>query len=142
MMILVTVDGFRDSIPIEFIQSDALPASDSEIAVDLACDADPALLKERFNSIYNIRIRFPTSADGRGFSIAHKLRQLGYEGCLRAHGHLISDQFRHALDCGFNEVEIDQELANRQPEAHWKDFGQSGYRQKLGSPPGQRQGRY
>jgi uncharacterized protein (DUF934 family) len=66
-----------------------------------------------------IRIDFPSSADGRGFSIARHLRLLGYQGRLRARGHVLADQYAMARRCGFDEVEIDQELAVRQPAEQW-----------------------
>ena len=35
-----------------------------------------------------ISIEFPSEKDGRGFSLAKRLRQLGYQGTLRAAGHV------------------------------------------------------
>ncbi len=67
-----------------------------------------------------VRIEFPSFADGRGFTIARVLRSRGYTGKLRASGHVISDQYAMARRCGFDDVEIDEALAQRQPEAEWK----------------------
>jgi uncharacterized protein (DUF934 family) len=67
-----------------------------------------------------LRISFPSSADGRGFTLARHLRLLGYTGRIRAEGHLISDQYAMARRSGFDEVEISEELAARQPEAEWQ----------------------
>ncbi|MGL5447617.1 MAG: DUF934 domain-containing protein, partial [Rhabdaerophilum sp.] len=66
-----------------------------------------------------IAIAFPSFSDGRGFSIAKSLRHAGYRGTLRAVGPLISDQFAYALACGFDEVELPEAVASRQPIAHW-----------------------
>lgn len=66
-----------------------------------------------------IRIDFPSSADGRGFTIARALRLRGYAGRLRARGHVIADQYAMARRAGFDEVEIDEALATRQPEDQW-----------------------
>ena len=66
-----------------------------------------------------IRIDFPSFADGRGFTLAARLRRLGYRGRLRAKGHVISDQYAMARRAGFDEVEIDDVLATRQPEGEW-----------------------
>jgi len=68
-----------------------------------------------------LRINFPTSADGRGFSIAKTLRQYGYKGHIRAYGHLLADQYPLALRCGFDDIEITGEHAIRQPESQWAD---------------------
>lgn len=66
-----------------------------------------------------VRIDFPSFADGRGFGLARELRSLGYQGRLRAKGHLIADQYLNARLSGFDEVEIADDLAERQPEAQW-----------------------
>ncbi len=66
-----------------------------------------------------IRIDFPSFADGRGFTLARGLRLRGYTGRLRAYGHVISDQYAMARRSGFDEVEISEDLAARQPEADW-----------------------
>ena len=62
---------------------------------------------------------FPGFADGRGFTIARQLRLMGYAGRLRAPGHVIADQYAMARRAGFDEVEIDDDLAARQPEDQW-----------------------
>lgn len=66
-----------------------------------------------------IAIDFPATGDGRGFSLARRLRSLGYEGRLRATGKLIADQYAMARRVGFDEVEIAPELAERQPQEQW-----------------------
>ena len=101
------------------MELDALPSDEYGLALDLPNDANATEIAPHFDRLGAIRIAFPSSADGRGFSLARRLRDMGYRGRLRAQGHVISDQFRYALDCGFDEVEIDDELAARQPEAHW-----------------------
>lgn len=87
--------------------------------VDLAPDTDPQLLEGVLEAPM-IRIAFPSSADGRGFTLARRLRLLGYGGHLRACGHVLSDQYAMARRAGFDEVEISDELAERQPWEHWK----------------------
>ena len=66
-----------------------------------------------------IAIDFPSFSDGRGFSLARRLREMGFKGRLRAAGRLIADQYAMARRVGFDEVEIDESLAARQPEAQW-----------------------
>ena len=66
-----------------------------------------------------IAVAFPKFADGRGFSIGHALRENGFTGTLRASGAMIPDQFAFALQCGFDEVEIDAERLARQPIDQW-----------------------
>ncbi|MEM8972012.1 MAG: DUF934 domain-containing protein, partial [Pseudomonadota bacterium] len=87
--------------------------------LNLAPDADIESIRSRLDQTKLIRISFDNFADGRGFSLAKRLRNAAYKGHLRAVGHIISDQFRYALDCGFDDVEITDDLAARQPEADW-----------------------
>lgn len=87
-------------------------------ALDLGSDTDPATLAQALDAPM-IRIDFPSFADGRGFTLARRLRVLGYGGRLRARGHVIADQYAMARRSGFDEVEISGDLAERQPEAQW-----------------------
>lgn len=88
-------------------------------ALDLAVNTNPADLADRLDGVTMIRVDFPGSADGRGFSIARQLRLMGYDGRLRARGHVIADQYAMARRSGFDEVEISDALAKRQPEDQW-----------------------
>ena len=67
-----------------------------------------------------IRIAFPAFNDGRGFTLAHRMRLVGYKGALRAAGHVIADQYAMARRAGFDAVEISPDLAARQPQVHWQ----------------------
>lgn len=89
-------------------------------ALDLANTDDPTGLAGRLGNIALIRIAFPAFNDGRGFTLARRLRMMGYTGRLRAVGHLIADQYAMARRTGFDEVEISDDLAARQPEAQWR----------------------
>ena len=66
-----------------------------------------------------IAVEFPRHNDGRGFSLGRMLRQQGFAGTLRASGHILPDQFGFALHDGFDEVEIDEAQAARQPVEQW-----------------------
>lgn len=66
-----------------------------------------------------IRVHFASFSDGRGFTLGRRLRRLGYGGRLRAHGHVLADQYTMARRSGFDEVEISAELAARQPADQW-----------------------
>ncbi|WP_099826370.1 DUF934 domain-containing protein [Oceaniglobus indicus] len=85
--------------------------------LEVTADTDPETLS--FDGITAIVVEFTGFSDGRGFTIARRLRQRGYTGRLRARGHVIADQYTMARRCGFDEVEIDAALAARQPEAQW-----------------------
>lgn len=87
-------------------------------ALQLTSDTDPNDL-DRILSAPCIRIEFPTSADGRGFTLARLLRLRGYKGHLRAFGHVIADQYAMARRSGFDDVEIHDTVARRQPHDQW-----------------------
>ncbi|MEM6940613.1 MAG: DUF934 domain-containing protein [Pseudomonadota bacterium] len=88
-------------------------------AIDLPSDTQPedVVLSP---GLEMIRIDFPSAADGRGFSIARALRLRGYQGRLRAHGTVIADQYAMARRSGFDEVEVSDEIAARQPADQWQ----------------------
>lgn len=121
MSIIVTDAGFApDTWARGFTDLDALPANDTPCCIDVPSDADPAVLSNRLSKIDMIRVDFPSSADGRGFTIARRLRLMGFAGRLRARGHVIADQYAMARRAGFDEVEISDDLATRQPEDQWR----------------------
>ena len=121
MTVLVNDTGFAaDDWTTGFVVITELAANDcSEVAVDLASDAEPGDLAGLLNKIDLIRINFPSFADGRGFTIAAQLRRMGFVGRLRARGHVIADQYAMARRSGYDEVEISDDLASRQPEPQW-----------------------
>lgn len=92
-------------------------------AVDVGPADDVAALAGALDRIEMIRVAFPSFADGRGFTLARRLRLMGYTGRLRAVGHVLADQYAMARRSGFDEVEIDATLAERQPEAQWRARG-------------------
>ena len=66
-----------------------------------------------------IAVVFPVFSDGRGFTLARRLRRLGWTGHLRTRGPLLPDQFVMALACGFDAVEIAPELVDRHGLESW-----------------------
>jgi len=66
-----------------------------------------------------IAITFPVFSDGRGFTLARRLRRLGWAGHLRTRGPLLPDQLVMALACGFDAVEIAPELLDRHGLESW-----------------------
>ncbi|NSX55605.1 DUF934 domain-containing protein [Parasulfitobacter algicola] len=122
MNVIVTDSGFQsDDWTHGFTSLEDFPANDQApaMAVDLEPDSSLEVLRGRLDSIDLIRIHFHSFADGRGFSLATTLRHLGFAGRLRAVGHVLADQYAMARRCGFDEVEISDDLAARQPENQW-----------------------
>ena len=87
----------------------------------LGNDFQVETLKSFLPYLNAISIEFPSEKDGRGFSLARRLRQLGYLGVLRATGHVMVDQYRHATQSGFNQIAISSKLAKRMPEPYWQE---------------------
>ena len=115
----------------------AAGAANDRRALDLPSDTDPGDVA-LCDTLEMIRIDFPSAADGRGFTIARALRLRGYAGRLRAHGHLIADQYAMARRSGFDEVEVTDEIAARQPEDQWvfrADWQSHDYQSKLRGQP-------
>ena len=118
MSIIVTDSGFHAETPIPaFTALAALPYHEG--ALDLASTDDPTLLASYLDDLRLIRIDFPSFTDGRGFTLARRLRMMGYKGRLRARGHVLADQYTMARRVGFDDVEITEELATRQPADQW-----------------------
>ena len=106
-------------------------------AIDMPNTANPENLAPFFEDAAMISIAFPSSADGRGFTLARHLRLLGYTGRLRAHGHVLADQYAMARRCGFDEVEISNDMAARQPHDQWlfrANWQEHGYLNRLQQP--------
>jgi uncharacterized protein (DUF934 family) len=118
MSVLVTDTGFGpDDWTGGFTSLDE--AGPDATSLDLGSDYSPKGLEQPLPALQMIRVDFPSFADGRGFTIARRLRLLGYRGRLRARGHVLADQYAMARRSGFDEVEIDDALAIRQDEAQW-----------------------
>lgn len=99
--------------------SDALKVDGLSVGVEMPNNTDPRRLAHHFDSLGLIAVEFPGFADGRGFSIAAVLREQGFKRCLRASGPVIADQFAYLLACGFDEVQVPDTVALRQPVEQW-----------------------
>ena len=117
MSILVTDAGFAPVPAADFVS--LADIANHKGAVDLAHTDDPEALTAFLANLTLIRVAFPAFNDGRAFTIARRLRELGYAGTLRANGPVISDQYPMARRVGFDQVEIPDDLAARQPERQW-----------------------
>jgi len=114
-----------DNIPHALVPWDALEDAlrrktpDQQLGVLIPNSLSVEALNDALPSLSLVAIAFPAYSDGRGFSIARRLRRLGFKGLLRAHGPLIPDQFAYALSCGFDEIDLPEASAARQPETQW-----------------------
>ncbi|MBB1491109.1 phosphoadenylyl-sulfate reductase [Paracoccus sp. MC1862] len=100
------------------VRDDGFHPLDGTPAVSLPSDTDPDTLADHLNAAM-IAVEFPAMTDGRGFTLARLLRELGYTGRIRATGSLIADQYAMARRVGIDEVQISAALAKRQPAEQW-----------------------
>ncbi|MDP3263003.1 MAG: DUF934 domain-containing protein [Tabrizicola sp.] len=132
MSVIVTDAGFRPATEVQAVTLADVAAHQG--ALDLAHTDDPELVAPYLAALSLIRVSFPAFNDGRAFTVARRLRMLGYRGELRATGPVIADQYAMARRVGFDAVEIPDELAARQPEDQWKfraDWRQHDYQSRL-----------
>ena len=121
-MPVVTDNGFlNEADAIQLTSLAAMESGGGDVAsgLEIANDTQVTKVEPYLKQVPLIAVVFPNFADGRGFSLAKRLRAAGHTGRLRAKGHVIADQYAMARACGFDEVEIDTSLAERQPESHW-----------------------
>ena len=117
MSVIVTDQGFAPAAATIAVKLADIAAHKG--VLDLAHTDEPALVEPYLKGLTLIRVAFPAFNDGRAFTIARRLRMAGYKGTLRAVGPVISDQYAMARRVGFDDVEIPDELAARQPEEQW-----------------------
>jgi uncharacterized protein (DUF934 family) len=118
MSVIVTDAGFAPATQREVVAlADLTP---DQVAVDLSNTDDPEALVGRLDQLTLIRVAFPAFNDGRAFTVARRLRELGYTGQLLALGPVIADQYAMLRRVGFDGAEIPDDLAQRQPADQWQ----------------------
>ena len=118
MSVIVTDTGFAPAPERQVVALADLTAEST--AIDIAHTDDPSELEGALDRLTLIRVAFPAFNDGRAFTIARKLRMMGYEGQLLALGPVIADQYAMLRRVGFDGAEIPDELAARQPAEQWQ----------------------
>ena len=66
-----------------------------------------------------IRLVVASFSDGRVFTLARQLRQIGFKGRLEVVGDLLPDQLPMLLEAGVDVLEISAQHARRCDEAQW-----------------------
>jgi uncharacterized protein (DUF934 family) len=132
MSVIVTDAGFGPATQAQVV---ALAELTDQTAVDLSNTDDPTALAGHLDRLKLIRVAFPAFNDGRAFTVARRLRELGYTGQLLAHGPVIADQYAMLRRVGFDGAEIPDEIAARQPADQWQfraaDWQQHNYQARL-----------
>ena len=118
MSVIVTDAGFTPAPAREIVAlADLTPDA---TAVDLAHTDEPSVLQDHLDRLTLIRVAFPAFSDGRAFTVARRLRMMGYTGQLLALGPVIADQYAMLRRVGFDGAEIPDEIAARQPAEQWQ----------------------
>lgn len=132
MSVIVTDSGFGPGTEADIA---ALADLTDQTAVDLSNTDDPAALAGHLDRLRLIRVTFPAFNDGRAFTVARKLREMGYKGQLLAKGPVIADQYAMLRRVGFDGAEIPVDLAARQPASQWQfraaDWNRHHYQARL-----------
>lgn len=91
-------------------QREALLARGAPLGLRLANDQAPEEIGEDLRHFAAVSLEFPKFNDGRAFSQARILRQrLGFDGELRAIGHVLRDQLLFMERCGFDAYQFPDE---------------------------------
>ena len=106
-------------VPLEVIDTAIEDRRNERLGLTVSNTASLCSIEPYLGAVDLISIVFPSFSDGRGLSLAKRLRRAGFKGTLRAAGPLIADQFAEALACGFDEVKLPDALAARQPLQQW-----------------------
>lgn len=102
-------------LPLDVWQSEkkALRGRNAPVGVLLHPDDDPEeKLGADVGALSLVALEFPAFNDGRAFTQARILRErMGFEGEIRATGHVIVDQKTFLRRCGFDAVELEGDKA-------------------------------
>lgn len=94
-------------------QRESLISRSDEIAIWISPSDDLNSVSEHFSNWPLIAIDFPKFTDGRGYSIAWRLRNhYRYDGELRAIGNVLVDQLFFMLRVGFDTLALDPKVSS------------------------------
>ncbi|KGE03560.1 Oxidoreductase probably involved in sulfite reduction [Pseudohaliea rubra DSM 19751] len=96
-------DGEARILTLTQWQGAACPG-DAAVQLEAGDDLEPLLAA--LAGLPLVAVHFASFTDGRGFSLARRLREAGFIGELRARGQLLPDQAQYLQRCGFNALEF------------------------------------
>ncbi len=94
-----------------------------ELLTRIDGELDPSDLGTVSLSEDTVMVVFNGVADGRGFSQAKALRDIGYTGKIYAGGYINPDQLSSAFQAGFDGVLV--------TEQRWQDYGEDSWQAAL-----------
>lgn len=88
-------------------ERDALAARNTPLGVRLKSGQEPSAIVDDLDKLALVALEFPVYRNGRAYSYARLLRERhGYKGELRAVGNVLRDQFHFMVRCGFDALEV------------------------------------
>ena len=103
---------FRDDEPADepAVSLDAFLDQPNAFSVRIEGGDDVRRLAPALDRLKLVEIDFPRFRDGRGYSSARILREMGYQGELKAVGDVLVDQLLFMRRCGFDSFAPDQAI--------------------------------
>ncbi|WP_339832210.1 DUF934 domain-containing protein [uncultured Parvibaculum sp.] len=84
-----------------------LAARNTPLGVRLKSGQEPSAIADDLDKLAVVALEFPVYRNGRAYSYARLLRERhGYKGELRAVGNVLRDQFHFMVRCGFDALEV------------------------------------
>jgi uncharacterized protein (DUF934 family) len=100
---------------------DALAARNTPLGVRLKSGQEPSVIAGDLDKLAVVALEFPIFRNGRAYSYARLLRErYGYTGELRAVGNVLRDQFHFMVRCGFDALEVADNIT---PEIYTENAG-------------------
>lgn len=94
-------------VPLERLSEGLGRNAKGKLGVVLAPDEAVEALSGSLSQLKVVQLTFPVFRDGRAFTQARALREhLGFQGTIRAAGHILPDQYEFLLRCGVTEVVV------------------------------------
>ena len=103
---------FRQDEPADepAVSLDAFLDQPNAVSVRIEGGDDVRRLGPALDRLKLVEIDFPRFRDGRGYSSARILREMGYKGELKAVGDVLVDQLLFMRRCGFDSFAPDQPI--------------------------------
>ena len=84
-----------------------LRTRNAPIGVRLKSGQEPSVIAADLDNSAVVALEFPVYRNGRAYSYARLLRErYGFKGELRAVGNVLRDQFQFMIRCGFDALEV------------------------------------
>jgi uncharacterized protein (DUF934 family) len=90
---------------------DQLTTRDGRLGALIANTDKLEALQDMLTRLALIVLAFPAFNDGRAYSLARRLREMGYRGELRATGNVLPDQLQFMRQVGFDAFEVTERFS-------------------------------